>query len=282
MEQDVITVDSSRFARMLERKLAPGAGSSLHRHEKGDALLYVLEGKIAFRWDDRVEPIGPGDSIYVPPGVLHAWKNEGSDPARILLLFRDEPDQEKDGDWQPSCRQSNRGSWIGRLQCLQGERSLPLKRSAPADQPNGPDTLDSRRKASPMQVFGLGFEILLAGKDTFGASCIYQMEIPAGAGMPPYINHRASESFYVIAGEFVLFSDGQKRYLQAGALVTIAAEVPHWFHNVGNESGVLVGQSIPAGQDELLTAMDRFCRNHSSPEGIGKIFKEHGMTLLSD
>jgi len=44
----------------------------------------VLEGQFDFFVDRDVRRVGPGSFVTVPPGVMHDFRNPGTDPARWL------------------------------------------------------------------------------------------------------------------------------------------------------------------------------------------------------
>lgn len=68
---------------------APAQVSGVHHHGEAESGIYVLEGRIRFRWGDRLEHVvdtGPGDFIYVPPFEVHLEENlEPDRPARFLV-----------------------------------------------------------------------------------------------------------------------------------------------------------------------------------------------------
>ncbi len=67
----------------------PGGASGAHHHGANESGIYVLEGRIRFRWGERLEHVvdtGPGDFIFVPPYEVHMEENLDRDrPARFLL-----------------------------------------------------------------------------------------------------------------------------------------------------------------------------------------------------
>jgi mannose-6-phosphate isomerase-like protein (cupin superfamily) len=71
----------------LIEQLAPaGFGPPLHVHHIEDELFYVLEGVVRFRCGDRDTRVENGGSVFLPKGVPHAFRVEGSSPARLLQL----------------------------------------------------------------------------------------------------------------------------------------------------------------------------------------------------
>jgi quercetin dioxygenase-like cupin family protein len=67
----------------------PGPGWSLPPHIHNDAAetIHVIEGEFEMTVDGATERLGPGATIHVPAGVVHAGANVGSTPGRRLLTF---------------------------------------------------------------------------------------------------------------------------------------------------------------------------------------------------
>jgi mannose-6-phosphate isomerase-like protein (cupin superfamily) len=75
--------------------MAPQApGASTHIHRTISESFFILSGSVKIfdgaTWYDAT----PGDYAYVPPGGLHAFKNESASPASFLLLFAPGADRE--------------------------------------------------------------------------------------------------------------------------------------------------------------------------------------------
>jgi mannose-6-phosphate isomerase-like protein (cupin superfamily) len=61
----------------------PGARSLAHWHTPVETY-YVLSGTGIGRVGDATLPIGLGDAVFVPSGVVHAFENTGHDTLRVL------------------------------------------------------------------------------------------------------------------------------------------------------------------------------------------------------
>ena len=73
---------------LVEHPLPPRAlGAPLHTHRNEDEYSYVLEGRVGVQLGDKVFEAGPGDLVFKPRGVVHAFWNAGDDPARLLELI---------------------------------------------------------------------------------------------------------------------------------------------------------------------------------------------------
>ena len=75
---------------MIEILVPPGAGVPMHAHTAHEAF-HVLEGQAEF---ERLGSNGsewlqanPGDLFHIPGDTMHGFRNPGSSPARMLVLF---------------------------------------------------------------------------------------------------------------------------------------------------------------------------------------------------
>lgn len=78
---------AGRFA-LIEHPIMPrGLASPLHRHSREDEYSFILEGRWGFRLDDQVVYAEPGDLVYKPRDVWHAFWNASDSPARLLEII---------------------------------------------------------------------------------------------------------------------------------------------------------------------------------------------------
>ena len=52
----------------------------------GEEFHYVLEGKLEFRTDDRVEILEPGDAVYFESGQNHSFRSLGKKSAKVIAV----------------------------------------------------------------------------------------------------------------------------------------------------------------------------------------------------
>ncbi len=65
----------------------PGKGHDFHKHPDQEEVILVTAGKIE-QWVDREKRLlGPGDSAFIPAGVVHASFNDGDQPAKIVAIL---------------------------------------------------------------------------------------------------------------------------------------------------------------------------------------------------
>jgi quercetin dioxygenase-like cupin family protein len=75
-----------REAIQVRVGLAPGVSFPAHSHP-GEEIIYVLEGSLEYRVDGRVVTLGPGGVLFVPAGVVHSARNNGSGNADELATY---------------------------------------------------------------------------------------------------------------------------------------------------------------------------------------------------
>lgn len=81
------SLTAGRFG-LFRWDMAPRAGGpTAHFHKTFSESFYVLAGTVRLsdgqEWVDAVA----GDFLYVPEGGIHAFRNDGDEPASMLILF---------------------------------------------------------------------------------------------------------------------------------------------------------------------------------------------------
>jgi quercetin dioxygenase-like cupin family protein len=73
---------------LVEHPIEPRVlAAPMHTHEREDEYTYVLEGEIGVQVGDEVRVARPGDLVFKPRGVPHAFWNAGDTPARALEII---------------------------------------------------------------------------------------------------------------------------------------------------------------------------------------------------
>jgi quercetin dioxygenase-like cupin family protein len=77
----------ARRLTVIDVDFAPGKGHAFHKHPDQEEVILVLAGKVE-QWVDREKRLlGPGDSAFIPAGVVHATFNDADQPARIVAIL---------------------------------------------------------------------------------------------------------------------------------------------------------------------------------------------------
>jgi quercetin dioxygenase-like cupin family protein len=75
---------NGRYA-LWEAVVPPGCGPPPHVHSREEEGFYVLEGEITFTVGDKRVVATAGTFANMPVGTPHSFKNEGDQPARMLI-----------------------------------------------------------------------------------------------------------------------------------------------------------------------------------------------------
>jgi quercetin dioxygenase-like cupin family protein len=66
--------------------LEPGDRVLLHTHPVEEALTF-MSGVGEARLGDSTVTIGPGVSLFIPPGVVHGFRNTGNEQMHVMIVF---------------------------------------------------------------------------------------------------------------------------------------------------------------------------------------------------
>jgi len=72
---------------VIDVTLQPGKGHDFHKHPDQEEVIYIVAGRVE-QWVDRDKRmLGPGDSAFIPAGMVHASFNAGDGDARIVAIL---------------------------------------------------------------------------------------------------------------------------------------------------------------------------------------------------
>jgi uncharacterized RmlC-like cupin family protein len=86
-------------ARQLSMNIAtvpPGAIAFAHVHVGFEVMLYILQGRVRHEYGDRLEKSvenGPGDFIFIEPGVPHEVFNLSDSEPVVAVVARSDADE---------------------------------------------------------------------------------------------------------------------------------------------------------------------------------------------
>ena len=79
--------DTKGMLTMFEVEVKPGTKMPApHYHREFDETVYGLMGTVTFTVDGKEVPAGPGDSIFIPRGIVHGFENKTNDTIRFLAI----------------------------------------------------------------------------------------------------------------------------------------------------------------------------------------------------
>ena len=89
-------------------------------------------------------------------------------------------------------------------------------------------------------------------RDTGGQYSVFETITRPGMGTPLHVHHREEETFYVLKGEYEFHVGAETIRATPGTLLIGPRDVPHWFRNVGTDSGQSANRRASGGHRELL------------------------------
>src|SRR3954454_2053249 len=91
--------------------------------------------------------------------------------------------------------------------------------------------------------------ILVGGDQTGGALAVLDIVVPPGEGPPLHAHTREDETAYVLEGEVRWKLGDEMEPAPAGSFVFIPKDLPHAFHNPGQEPARMLITFAPAGME---------------------------------
>ena len=73
---------------------ATSGGATPHYHRTFSEAFYVIDGRVGLFDGTAWREGGAGDFLYIPPGGIHAFRNESEAPVSMLILFAPAPPRE--------------------------------------------------------------------------------------------------------------------------------------------------------------------------------------------
>lgn len=71
---------------VIEELVPPGRAEIPHRHSRAGQVFLILEGEATMVIDGQAISLACGDSLHVPAGALHQFRNDGVRNVRFLVI----------------------------------------------------------------------------------------------------------------------------------------------------------------------------------------------------
>ena len=79
--------DTGGTYSFIEAKVFPGGGPIPHIQTREHEGFYIIEGQIIFNVDGQRIEAKPGTFVNIPPNVLHSFKNETNETAKLIIVL---------------------------------------------------------------------------------------------------------------------------------------------------------------------------------------------------
>ena len=84
----VSTADTDGDVFVFESTRVKEGGPSFHLHYEQDEFWYVLKGEFLFKVGEETFTAKPGDTVFGPRNVPHAFAKVGEGEAKLLMFFQ--------------------------------------------------------------------------------------------------------------------------------------------------------------------------------------------------
>jgi quercetin dioxygenase-like cupin family protein len=247
-----LLVDIEQLAAVEVRAASGWGKSPLHVHAQHAEALFVFEGELALRLEDRVRGLGPETWAFVPPEVVHAFEVTSDEPARFLVLHAP-------------------GSGYGDF--VRGSAAAFDQQPAPEHATGDPGLALFRRTGGTEgeNVTGRPPErratVLVEADELTVSEFDYG---PGERGAKLHVHREHADGFLVLDGEFTFhFRDGS-RALPGGTLLVIPPGVVHGFDNDGDVGARCFNFHAPSlGFAEYMRGRNPDFDQHEPPEDGG-------------
>jgi quercetin dioxygenase-like cupin family protein len=79
--------DTGGTYSFLEVRVFLGGGPAPHIQTREHEGFYIIEGKVTFNVDNQRIEAKPGTFVNIPPNVLHSFKNETDETAKLIIVL---------------------------------------------------------------------------------------------------------------------------------------------------------------------------------------------------
>jgi quercetin dioxygenase-like cupin family protein len=251
-ELDVrLIVDLEELAAVAVRA-APGWGvTPLHVHSRHAEALFVLEGELTLRLEDREHRVGPETWVFVPPEVVHTFAVTGDGPARYLALHAP-------------------GSGYGDY--VRGT-GAPFDMHAPPEYATGDPGLVVIRRTGGAEGEKIADQPDRRSTILVDADELTLSEFMRGAGVrgaQPHVHHHHADAFLVLEGELTFALGSGSLHGPAGTFAVFPPNVVHGFDNDSAESALIYNLHMPAsGFADYLRGRNPGFDQHDPPADGG-------------
>jgi quercetin dioxygenase-like cupin family protein len=273
-ELDVtLLVDSEHLAAVYSRA-APGWGRTpLHVHARHAEVVFVLEGELALRLEDRVHRLDSETWAFVPPGVVHTFEVTGG-------VGSTEPPESGGAGFAGAGAGSDEqarflvlhapGSGYGDY--VRGS-GAPFDQQPPPEYATGDPGLVIVRRTGGKDGETIADVAERRSTILVDADELTLCEFMRGAGVrgaTRHVHHHHADAFFVLEGELTfLLAEGSLR-APAGTLAVYPPGVVHGFDNDAAESALFYNLHLPAsGFADYLRGRNPSFDQHDPPADGG-------------
>jgi mannose-6-phosphate isomerase-like protein (cupin superfamily) len=86
--REVAAPSNSALQRLSVAEIVVKAGkqTSAHHHQHIEEVYCILEGTGVMCMEGHERPVGPGDTVIIPPGTTHELRNTGAQDLLLVVV----------------------------------------------------------------------------------------------------------------------------------------------------------------------------------------------------
>jgi mannose-6-phosphate isomerase-like protein (cupin superfamily) len=137
-------------------------------------------------------------------------------------------------------------------------------------------------EGTPLELGNFNVEILATSAQTSGEFTLLQTRSePPGFGPPLHLHRDASEAFFVLEGEYLMFMEDRQTLCPPGAFVYVPQAMPHRFKVVSEGPGKKLNLFSPAAMTEFFEELaEATAAGSATPELLDEIAARCHMEVL--
>lgn len=142
-------------------------------------------------------------------------------------------------------------------------------------------TINFAGEGRKLNILGHDVRLMLSKAETGGDGYIFEVNTPAGHGIPPHVHEREDEYIYIVEGTFEVFLNGRTHEAAAGSLLHFPRYIPHGFRNIGSAVGKTIWTITPgANFESFFDELDALPAGPPDMQQVVGIFAKYGMEVL--
>ena len=235
-----LLADTEHFGAVEVHSEPAGHVPPLHLHPRHAETIFVFDGELTLRLEDRERRAGPETWVFVPPEVVHTFAVTSGDPARFLDVH------------VPSF---GFGDFVRRLQAARSEQELTAVRAAFDLQPPPEYATGDPGLVTVCRIGGAdGDTIGESGPEHRSTLVVESDELtvteflrrPGATGPPPHVHHGHADAFLVVGGELTFTLGTDSFSGPVGTFFLAPPDVVHTFANDGTVPAHFFNFHMPA------------------------------------
>jgi quercetin dioxygenase-like cupin family protein len=267
-----LLADVEHLGAVEVRALRGWGMSPLHVHARHAEALFVLEGELMLRLEDRVHRVGPGTWAFVPPEVVHSFEVTGgvgsteppeSGGAGFAGAGAGSDEPARFVAFHAPC--SGFGDYV--------RAGVPFDQQPPPEYASGDPGLAVVRRAGGSEGEKITDRperratVLIDADELVVSEFFYG---PGERGAKPHVHHDHADAFLVLDGELGLTVGDGRINVPSRSLALLPPDVVHGFDNDGAESMLVYNFHLPAsGFADYLRGRNPGFDQHDPPADGG-------------